>query len=71
MNQNIKKIKAQKNSAVFLSAGAFVILIHRIFKEDFNAHPTQNYIICGALLVIIAVGITGFIRSSRKLKGQQ
>ncbi|MGB5982627.1 MAG: hypothetical protein WBG46_10840 [Nonlabens sp.] len=69
MDQNIKKIKGQKNAAVFLIAGALAVLIHRLWKVDFQAHPTtHSYIICGASIVIIAVGITGFIRSSRKLK---
>jgi len=68
MNQNIKKIKGQKNAAIFLIAGALAIFIHRIFKEDFMEHATNNYIICAASLIIIAVGITGIIRSNRKLK---
>ncbi len=70
MNNSIVKIKSQKRAAIILTAGAFAVLIHRLFREDFEKHATLNYIICGALLFIIGIGITSFIRSSRKLKNQ-
>lgn len=65
---NNKKIKSQKNSAILLIIVPIIILITYIRKTDLDKYGVNNYVICGALLVLITIWIIGLNNSLRKLK---
>ncbi len=66
MNEKeIKKIKTQKNSAILLIFVAIIMFISYLGKKDFN-----EYIICGALIVLIIISFMGLKNSLRKQKEQ-
>lgn len=71
MEQNIKKIKSQKNAALGLIFGAFIILIQCVFRTDFDNYQTLHYMMTGGSSILLVLGVVGFIRSSRKLKGRE
>jgi hypothetical protein len=70
MNNEVKKVKSQKNAAIVLIAGAFSVLVYYLMKPDFGKHGMNDSIICGALLVLIIIGSIALIRSLRKQKEQ-
>jgi ABC-type polysaccharide/polyol phosphate export permease len=67
-DKNIKKIKGQKNAALFLAIGAFFVMMRYLRKESFDAHPVPHYIICGSSIVLMVIGMMAYRKSSRKLK---
>jgi len=71
MNMNekeIKKIKSQKNAAILLIVASILGLIFYLAKTNFNEYGINNYIICGALLVLMILGAIGLKNSLRKQK---
>ncbi|MEN8817042.1 MAG: hypothetical protein ABF274_09265 [Nonlabens sp.] len=67
-DRKIKKIRGQKNAALFLTIGAFFVMMTYLRKDTFEAHPTPHYIICGASIVLMIIGMMAYRKSSRKLK---
>jgi len=70
MNNEIKKVKTQKNAAKLLIVAPLIILMWKVFKTDFYKHATLNYIICGALIVLIIIGSNLLKNILRKEKEQ-
>lgn len=69
MNEkNIQKIKGQRNVALFLTIGAFFVMMSYLRSNTFEAHPTPHYIIYGASIVLMVIGMMAYRKSSRKLK---
>ena len=67
-SEKSKKIKSQKNSAILMIIVPLIILITYMGKTDLDKYGINNYVICGALLVIITLGIIGLNNSLRKQK---
>ncbi len=63
-----KKIKSQKNAAIFLIIVPMIILISYLAKTDFDKYEMNNYVACGALLVLMICGGIGLKNSLRKEK---
>jgi hypothetical protein len=66
-----KKIKSQKNAALFLIFVPMIILISYIGKSDFDTYGVNNYVICGALLILMfcgGVSLNNSLRKQRELK---
>jgi hypothetical protein len=61
-----KKIKSQKNAAIFLIFGPMIMLISYLGKSNFNEYGINNYGICGGLLVLMICGGIGLRNSLRK-----
>ncbi|MGB3590299.1 MAG: hypothetical protein WBA16_01305 [Nonlabens sp.] len=68
MDNERKKIIGQKNAALFLIAGPIIMLLAYIFKKWSADYGIYNYLICGALLVLIVVGGVGYYRSSKRFR---
>jgi hypothetical protein len=66
--KEIKKIKSQKNAAILLIIAPIIMLISYLGEPDFNEYGLNNYIICGALVVLIICGSVGLKNSLRKQK---
>lgn len=64
----IKKIKSQKQAAVFLIAGSAILLLLYISKDDLEKYGNNNYYIIVALLTLNVIGFIAFFRSYIKLK---
>lgn len=69
-NKEVEKIKTQKNAAILLIVGSMIILISYLGKTDFDTNRNNNYVICGALLVLIICGSLGLRNSLHKQKEQ-
>lgn len=67
-NEKSRKIKSQKNVALLLIVGPIIILISYTQKTDFDKYGMNNYIICGALFVLMVCGLIGLKNSLRKEK---
>lgn len=67
-DRKIKKIKGQKNAGLFLTIGAFFVMMRYLRSDTFEAHPTPHYIICGAYIVLMVIGMMAYRKSSHKLK---
>jgi hypothetical protein len=65
-NEKTKKIKSQKNVAILLIIVPIIILISYIGKTDFDKYGMNNYVLCGALIVLIICGGIGLKNSLRK-----
>jgi hypothetical protein len=65
-NEKKKKIKSQKNAAILLIIVPIIILTSYIGKADFDKYRINNYLICGALIVLIICGAIGLKNSIRK-----
>ncbi len=67
MNNEIsKKIKSQKNAAIFLIFVPMIILISYLEKTDFDEYGINNYGICVSLIVLMVCGGIGLKNSLRK-----
>ncbi|QNK78215.1 MULTISPECIES: hypothetical protein [Winogradskyella] len=66
--KEIKKIKSQKNAAIILIIVPIIMLISYLGKTNFNEYGLNNYIICGALVVLMICGAVGLKNSLRKQK---
>jgi len=69
-DKEAKKIKSQKNAAILLIVVSIIMLISYMGKTDFDKYGLNNYIICGALIVLIICGSIGLKNSLRKQKEQ-
>ena len=67
-NEKSKKIKSQKNAAILLIIVPIIILISYLGKMDFDKYGMNNYVICGALVVLMICGGIGLKNSLRKQK---
>jgi len=70
MNNEVKKVKSQKTAAILLIIVPLIILVSYIGKTDFDKYEVNNYIISGALMVLIIIGSIGLKNSLRKQKEQ-
>ncbi len=65
-----RKIKSQKNAAIFLITGSLILFISYVNKLINYGYNSNNYIICGSLLVLAFCGFVGLRNSLRKEKEQ-
>ena len=63
-----RKIKSQKNAAIFLIFGSLIMLISTLRKENYAESGINDYVICGCLFVIIVCGGIGLKNSLKKEK---
>lgn len=63
-----KKIKGQKMAALFLIFGPLILILSFVTKKEFLLNNRNEYIIVGALIVLIIVGSIGLKNSLRKEK---
>ncbi|EPR72223.1 hypothetical protein ADIWIN_2723 [Winogradskyella psychrotolerans RS-3] len=70
MNNEVNKVKSQKNAAILLIIVPLIILTSYLGKTDFDKYGVNNYIISGALIVLIIIGSIGLKNSLRKQKKQ-
>ncbi len=66
----IKKIKSQKNAAIFLIIGSVILLISYVNKLINYGYNLNNCIITVGLLVLTICGFVGLKNSLRKEKKQ-
>ncbi|WP_179334122.1 hypothetical protein [Winogradskyella costae] len=71
MTKEVNKVKSQKNAAILLIIVPLILLISYLGKTDFDAYGLNNYIISGALIVLIIIGSIGLKNSLRKQKKQK
>ena len=64
--QKSKKIKSQKNAAILLIILPIILLISYIDNTDFDKYRLNNYVICGALIVLVICGGIGLKNSLHK-----
>ncbi|QNK78305.1 hypothetical protein H7F37_04250 [Winogradskyella sp. PAMC22761] len=64
------EVKTQKKGAKILILVPLIMLIWKVLKTDFYKHETINYIICGALIVLIIIGSNLLKNILRKEKEQ-
>ncbi len=66
-----KKIKSQKNAAILLIILPIILLISYIDNTDFDKYRLNNYVICGALIVLVicgGIGLKNSLHKERELK---
>ena len=68
MNKEIKKIKSQKNAAIFLIIVPIITSLIYLMRNNFEVNGQNNNIIGGSLIVLIICGSVGLNNSLRKEK---
>jgi len=68
MNKEIKKIKSQKNAAIFLIIVPIFTSLIYLMRNNFEVNGQNNNIIGGSLIVLIICGSVGLNNSLRKEK---
>ena len=63
-----KKIKSQKMAAIFLISAPIILILSFFTKNNFVLNNQNEYIMGGALIVLIIVGSIGLKNSLRKEK---
>ena len=63
-----KKIRSQKMAALFLIFGPLILILSFFTKNNFVLNNRNEYIMGGALIVLIIVGSIGLKNSLRKEK---
>lgn len=66
-NLNIRKIKSQKNAAIFLIFGSLIAFFTYFKKEDFQIN-SENALLMSCCFIILLCASIGLRNSLRKLK---
>lgn len=68
MASDLKKLKTQKNAAVFLFAIATFVFVKNLRKWDVELYGWNNYIISGGSILLMIITVSAFYRSWRKIR---
>ncbi len=68
MNTDRRKIKSQKNAALFLIIGCLVFCLSYFKNTNFDTLGSNDYIILSSVIVLIICSSIGLINSLRKEK---
>ena len=63
-----KKIKSQKMAALFLIFAPLILTLYFVTKKEFLLNNRNEFIMVGALIVLVIVGSIGLKNSLRKEK---
>ena len=67
-NEELKKIKSQKNTAIFLIVFPLLIIISKFSKTNAETSLINDTLIYGALFILIILGFISLKKSKKKQK---